>query len=254
MKFSTILHSIALATIAGTAAADGIQPYKAETIQPRNAETVQPRNAETIQPRNAATIQSRTADAVQPYRAPAATSTAVQGQSVSAWKWQKLANTGVAGGGLGRGTELSNIRCAGLSCSAYQDTGGGWVIRGEGGFPEIPGTMLDVRLMNLGTKKAQADTRRRGVFSDGSFWDLVDTYRLPAGSYAVFYVLGKNEQPFAAITFDLKRHADGGSSRPAAAKNAAGANQDLGNQWQKNALCLGAAAMNPDVRCVPAGQ
>jgi hypothetical protein len=266
MKSFVILPCIALAAIAVTVQADDIQPYraepvkpyKAEAVKPYRADTIQPRNADAVQPRNAETIQPRNAGTVQPYRAPAIASTAVQGARVSEWNWQKIANTGVANGGLGRGAHLVNIRCAGLACSAYQETGGGWAIRGEGGFPEISGSMLDVRLMNLGTKRAQADARRRGVFSDGSFWDIVSTYQLPAGSYAVFYVDAARDKPFAAVTFDVQRHAavaDAAAKQQgaAAAGNAGGANQNLINQYQRNALCLGAAAMNPDVRCVPGG-
>jgi hypothetical protein len=265
MKSFAIPFCIALAAVAHTVSADDIQPYKANTIQPfkaesvqpRNADAVQPRNADTVQPRNANAVQPRNAEAVKPRSAATVTNTAVQGGRVSEWNWQKIGNTGVANGGLGRGAQLTNIRCAGLACSAYQETSGGWVIRGEGGFPEMSSSMLDIRLMNLGTKRAQTDTRHRGVFSDGSFWDIISTYDLPAGSYAVFYVDGRKDKPFAAITFDVQRHAvaaGSGSKQDGAAKNTAtGANQELINQHQRNALCLGAAAMNPDIRCVPGG-
>lgn len=228
----------------------------AQDIQPRYAEPVKPRYAEPVRPRHAESQPGRGAQDVSPYEAPRARSTAVQGSRVSEWNWQRLDNSGM-GAGLGRNTQLTDIRCAGLACRLEQSTGGGWTIMGDGGFPDVAGTWLDIRLVNLATRQSQVEPRRRGVFTDGKFWDVIDTYKLPAGDYAVFYEVPGQNRVLAAMMFTMRRDAQaeraeqaGRANRPPAAP---GANAQAIQKAQQNALCLGAAAMNPDVRCVPGG-
>lgn len=239
----------------GGAAAQDIQPRYAESVKPYYAEPVKPRNAEPVRPRYAEPVQPRGAQDVQPYEAPRAANTAVRGSRVSEWHWQKLDNSGL-GAGLGRNTQLTDIRCAGLACRLEQSSGGGWTIKGEGGFPDVAASWLDIRLINLATRQAQVEPRRRGVFSDGNFWDIVDTYKLPAGDYAVFYEVSGQSRVVAAILFTMRRDAQAEKAERTGRANApsgAPANAQAIQKAQQNALCLGAAAMNPDVRCVPGG-
>jgi len=153
---------------------------------------------------------------------------------------------------LGRNTQVTDIRCAGLMCKFFESTGGGWVIQGEGGFPDVGGKSLDVQLFNLHTRKLQVDARFRGVFSNGRFWDSIETYDLPAANYAVFYKVAGEERVVAAMLFNVRRSAAAAAPAGQGKGKAAipSANAELIQRARRNALCLG-AAMNPDVRCVP---
>lgn len=221
-----------------------------------SAQDIQPRYAEPVRPRYAEPVQPRAAQEARPYEAPRAQGTAVQGSRVSEWNWQKLGNSGM-GAGLGRNTQLTDIRCAGLACRLEQSTAGGWTIMGDGGFPNEAGTWLDIRLINLATRQSQVEPRRRGVFTDGKFWDVIDTYKLPAGDYAVFYEVPGQNRVLAAMMFTMRRDAQAErAERAERANRPAGtppANAEAIQRARQNALCLGAAAMNPDVRCVPSG-
>ncbi|TWI14290.1 hypothetical protein [Aerolutibacter ruishenii] len=231
-------------------------------VQPRMADAVQPRSADAVRSR-AADVPSRTADPIQPRVAPAVVqreATPVADTAVAAeartWQWQRVGDTAVAGEGVAHGMRLANIRCAGVACRAFEDSAGGWVIRAEGGFPGAAGAALQVLLVNAATRQPQVPERARGVFSDGRFWDQVETWRLPAGTYGVFYNDRARDQVLASIVFDVARSpvaaASGdrrGTGGKQAADTAAGrrAAQEAALKLQR---CLAMAASNPDVVCV----
>lgn len=243
MKFAVLIPGTALALLAGIANAQGITARNADAVQPRNAGTIQPRAATAVP------VASQ-ADAVSPRYAPMVASTAVQGQRPSAWRWQTLGNTEVAGEGVARGSQLTDIRCAGLACRAYQDSAGAWVIRAEGGFPEAAGRTLEVRLMNTRTRQPQADSRNRGIFSDGSFRDQIDTDRLPPGSYAVFYLWNEKDHVFASVTFDVLRHAGTSTGERSGTGMTSDNRRALRETALQNQRCL-TLAINSDIRCTP---
>ena len=181
--------------------------------------------------------------------------TAVAGTSPKAWQWMQAGNTGIAGDGVARGSQLKNLRCACVICHVYQDSAGAWTVRAEGGFPQANGRTLEVLVMNTQSQAQEGNSRNRGIFADGSFWDQLDSGRLPAGSYAVFYHWKEKDQVLAAMTFDVLRHDTGGSgtagkqrANPAGDPYASQRAQDVARQNQR---CLAMAATNPDVRCVP---
>jgi hypothetical protein len=219
------------------AAAAQIQPRMADAVQPRHAEPVRPRSPEVV---------ARPAEPVSPRPTDTRADTAVVG-AVRDWRWQSLADT-TLGDGVGRGTRLANIRCAGVACQVFADSAGGWVIRAEGGFPRSAGQRLQVLLINAATQKPEVPERGRGVFSDGRFWDQVDTWQLPAGRYAVFYNDTASDRMLAAVRFDLERQAvasaDGG--RPAGQVGQAGQAAFQARELQR---CLAMAATNPDIVC-----
>lgn len=267
MPIDFILRALLLTAIAATAGAQDIAPRNADTIQARQAETIQPRQvqpraADPVQPRYAPSIQSRPAETMRSYEAPTVQprptptvqDTAVKGTSPNAWQWMRAGDTGIAGDGVARGSQLKNVRCAGVTCRVYQDTAGAWTIRAEGGFPEATGRTLEVILMNTQTQGQEGNSRTRGIFSDGSFWDQLDSGRLPAGSYAVFYRLPEQDQVLAALTFDVLKHetsaAASGNQRGTTA-NDPYASQRAQDAARQNQRCLAMAATNPDVRCVP---
>lgn len=259
-SIASLLLLGSLATVAGTQTiaprqAEAVQPRQAEAL-PSRAEAVQARQAEAVQPRQAEAVQPRHADPVSPppimpIRAPAAArDTAVQGRPGN-WQWQDLGHSSVAGDGVARGSQLKNVRCAGVACRMFADSAGAWVIRAEGGFPQVAGNTLEVLLMNLQTRRAQVDSRARGVFSDGSFWDQLDTWQLPAGSYALFYKRNQPEQVLATITFDVEKHERASTvAAPTGAANGAAERQRLREAALRNQRCLTMAATNPDVTCV----
>jgi len=234
--------------------AETIQPYQAPAIQPYRADTVKPTYTPPNRTRPAETLPSYEAPAVQPRPTPTVQDTAVKGTSPKAWQWMRAGDTGIAGDGVARGSQLKNVRCAGVTCRVYQDTAGAWTVRAEGGFPETSGRTLEVLVMNTQTQGQEGNSRTRGIFSDGSFWDQLDSGRLPAGSYAVFYRLPEQDQVLAALTFDVLRHetsaAAGGNQRGSAA-NDPYASQRTQDAARQNQRCLAMAATNPDVRCVP---
>lgn len=269
MKFVAIVQSLLFGAFASAASAQGIEPRNAGAVQPRQAEPVSPRQ---VQSRPAEAVVSRPAPVLQvpasaaalpaaapvepvaPRRAPTVASTAVRGGSPKAWHWQAVGDTGVAGDGVARGSQLSDIRCAGVSCRAYQDSAGAWNIRAEGGFPEMAGRAFEVLLMNTRTERAQADGRARGVFANGGFWDQIDTARLPAGSYAVFYHWAEKDRVLAAITFDVRHQASTGEAtagQTAGSKPGGGGKLSQIETAQQNQRCLAMAATNPDIRCTP---
>lgn len=263
MRPFSIASLLLLGSLTTAAGAQTIAPRQAEAVQPRQAEAVpsraeavQPRQAEAVQPRQAEAVQPRHADPVSPpptmpTRAPAAArDTAVQGRPDN-WQWQNLGHSGVAGDGVARGSQLKNVRCAGVACRMFADSAGAWVIRAEGGFPQAAGSTLEVLLMNLQTRRAQVDSRARGVFSDGSFWDQLDTWQLPAGSYALFYKRNQPEQVLATITFDVEKHERAPTSAaPTGSAGGAAERQRLREAAISNQRCLAMAASNPDVTCV----
>lgn len=251
MNAAPLTLCVALAMLAGQAWAQGIAPRNADPVQPRQADPVLPRSASERPPPVSAPPIS--APAVTPRSATPVNSTAVQGTNPKAWRWQSLGDTEVAGDGVARGSQLRDIRCAGLACRVYQDSAGAWTIRAEGGFPEMAGRTFNVMLMNSQTQRLQTDSRQRGVFSDGNFWDQIDTWRLPAGSYAVFYHWPEQDKVFAAIAFDVRQ----APARPSNSGGTGGAaplgkNQQAINAAQQNQRCLAMAATNPDIRCEPA--
>lgn len=181
--------------------------------------------------------------------------TAVVGTSIKVWQWMQVADTGIAGDGVARGSQVKSLRCAGVACRVYQDTAGAWTIRAEGGFPQASGQTLDVLVMSRQTQGQEGDNRSRGVFSDGRFWDQFDTWRLPAGSYVVFYHWKERDQVLAAMAFDLVRHETSANAnagqRQVDPAGAAAARQKALKVARENQRCLAMAATNPDVRCVP---
>lgn len=239
--------------LAGIAASADIG---AQGITPRNADAVQPRFAEPVRQRAAgdAAAPDRS-PAVTPRPAPMAGNTAVAGASPKAWQWTEAGDTGIAGDGVARGSQMKNLRCAGVACRVYQDTAGAWAVRAEGGFPQAGGRTLEVLVMDTRSQAQQGDSRNRGIFSDGSFWDQLDTGRLPVGSYAVFYLLKEKDLVLAAMTFDILRHETAGgtpANRPQRdPTDEARARQKAQNIARENQRCLAMAATNPDVRCVP---
>lgn len=249
MAPSLMLRCLLLAGIAASANA------VAQDIVPRNADAVRPRQSEAVQSRAAEAVPSRQASTVQPRVAPMVRDTAVVGSSTKAWQWMEVDDTGIAGDGVARGSQVKNLRCAGVACRVYQDTAGAWTIRAEGGFPQASGQTLDVLVMSRQTQDQDGDSRGRGVFSDGRFWDQFDTGRLPAGSYVVFYHWKEKDQVLAAIAFDLLRHetSAGASSnrRRVDPADDAAARQKALKVARENQRCLAMAATNPDVRCVP---
>jgi len=251
----SIASVLLLGSLAGAAGAQAVAPRHAEAVQPRQAEAT-PSRAEAVQARHAESVRPRHAEAapsapVAATRAPAAArDTAVQGQPGN-WQWQNLGHSDVAGDGVARGTQLKNVRCAGVACRLFEDSAGAWVIRAEGAFPQVAGVTLEALLMNLQTRRAQVDSRARGVFSDGSFWDQLDTWQLPAGSYALFYKRNQPEQVLAAVTFDVEKHQRATTdTAPTGTTGSAAERQRLREAALRNQRCLAMAATNPDVTCV----
>lgn len=248
MASSLMLYCLLFAGIAAGADA------AAQDIVPRNADAVRPRQSEAVQSRAAEAVPSRQASTVQPREASMVRDTAVVGTSTKAWQWMQVGDTGIAGDGVARGSQVRNLRCAGVACRVYEDSAGAWTIRAEGGFPLASGQTLDVLVMSTQTKEQEGDSRSRGVFSDGRFWDQFDTWRLPAGGYVVFYHWKEKDRVLAAMAFDLVRHATGDSTaaghrRVDPANDAA--RQKALKTARENQRCLAMAATNPDVRCVP---
>lgn len=235
MRFLLVAQSMLLAAVAAGASAQGIVSRPAEAVQPRHAPAVQPREASAVQPRLSAPLSS----------------TAVEGRPAD-WRWTSAGDTGIAGEGVARGSQLKNVRCAGVACRVFEDSAGAWTVRAEGGFPAAQGRTLEVLVMDTQTRQQQGASRMRGVFSDGSFWDQLDTARLPPGSYAVFYRWAERDQVLAAMTFDVLRHtapaAGTSSGTPAGDAHARQRARDTALQNQR---CLAMAATNPDIRCVP---
>lgn len=172
----------------------------------------------------------------------------MQGQPGN-WPWQNLGHSDVAGDGVAHGTPLKNVRCAGVTCRLFEDSAG--AIRAEGAFPQVAGVTLEALLMNSQTRRAQVDSRARGVFSDGSFWDQLDTWQPPAGSYTLFYKRNQPEQVPAAVTFDVEKHrrATTGTA-PTGTAGSTAERQQLREAALRNQRCLAMAAANPDVTCV----
>lgn len=258
MRAHLVSLCILLAGIVASAAvgAQGIAPRTADAVRPRQAETIQPRFAEPTQPRAIDSSASPDqAPAVRPRTAPIARNTAVAGSSPKAWEWMQADDTGIAGDGVARGSQMKNLRCAGVACRVYQDTAGAWTVRAEGGFPQAGGQSLEVLVMDTRSQQQQGTGRNRGVFSDGSFWDQLDTGRLPAGSYAVFYLWKEKDLVLAAMTFDFLRHETGSGStadrQHRTPADDARARQKAQDAARANQRCLAMAATNPDVRCVP---
>jgi hypothetical protein len=243
MKY-VLLRALLIGGFCAAAQADGVTPRYSDAAQPRQAEAVLPRNAPPVQPRQAAAVELRHAPAVQ--------GTAVQGNS-SEWRWQNAGDSAVAGDGVARGSQLKEVQCAGVTCRIVESTAGAWEIRAEGGFPEASGRTLDVLVVDAQTRKPATGARNRGVFSDGRFWDQLDTYRLPPGKYAVFYKWHDKNKVLAAITFDVLNHevAARGKTHSGHAGNDANARQRAKDIALQNQRCLAMAAGNSDIRCVP---
>ncbi len=237
-----------LGALVSTGQTHAVTPRYSEAVQPRHAEAVQPRHVEATPPRQDSAPPPRHADAVQPRYTPPAQDTAVVGQP-NQWRWQEVGHTGIAGPGVARGSQLKNIRCAGVACRVYEDTAGAWTIRAEGGFPDAQGRTLEVLVMDTRTGKPVADSRYRGVFSDGNFWDQLTTWELPVGSYAVFYHWGEQDQVLAAVTFDALKHASASTSGKTS-KTSARPSRSAVEAALQNQRCLAMQASNPDVRCV----
>lgn len=254
--FAALCILLAGITTSTAVGAQGITPRNADAVRPRQAETIQPRFAEPAQQRAADSVTSPDqAPAVRPRTAPMARNTAVAGSSPKAWGWMQAGDTDIAGDGVARGSQLKNLRCAGVACRVYQDTAGAWTVRAEGGFPQAGGLTLEVLVMDTGSQQQHSAGRNRGVFSDGRFWDQLDTGRLPAGSYAVFYLWKEKDQVLAAMTFDFLRHETASGSAADRQQHApaddARARQNAQDAARANQRCLAMAATNPDVRCVP---
>lgn len=235
-------------------AAQGVTPRNADAVRPRQAEAVQPRFTDTP-PTAGSGVSPDQVPAVRSRTAPMTRNTAVAGGSPKAWTWMQVGDTGIAGDGVARGAQMRNLRCAGVTCRVYQDTAGAWTVRAEGGFPHASGQTLEVLVMDTRSQQQQGSSRNRGVFSDGNFWDQLDTGRLADGSYAVFYLWKEKDLVLAAMTFDVLRHEAGGSpvagQRQRTPADDARARQQAQDAARANQRCLAMAATNPDVRCVP---
>lgn len=255
-RLRALACALPLAVLAAPAAfAQGITPFQAEPVRPRTAEAVKPRPAPPVQP-----VRARPVAPVAPVRpSPAADDPAppVAGGELAPdaadWRWQRVSAPPPAGG-VGRGMWLENVACAGARCEAFESTGGDPSIRVEARFANAAGSWLDVSTMREGDS-APREQRRRGAFSDGSFNDLVSTYRLEPGRYVVGYAVPGASRLLAAVRFDVRKPAtgasDSGGRTGAAARPVPNADGHAAAERQRRLqACLMQAATNPDVRCV----
>lgn len=239
----------AMATLSASSAS-------AQEVAPRAAAAVQPRFSPPVQPRHAPPPAERAPDAAAPTGASTpATARSDAPTDARRGRWQALGDTEVAGDGVAKGSQLRNIRCAGLACRVFQDSAGAWTLRAEAALPELAGQTLAVLLIDNASRQPLGEMRERGVFSDGRFWDQVDTWKLPAGSYTVAYRAQAPNRILAAVSFEVRRAptVDGGATG-GAGEGAAGGVEDARRQRlieaaRQRQRCLALAATNPDLRC-----
>lgn len=182
--------------LAGSVFAQGVTPRFAEPVRPRTATAVEPRNATAVEPRAAAPVIN----------------TAVAGKA-SEWHWQALGDTPVGQAAFGKGLQLKDVRCAGVTCRVYESdpknaTGSGWMIQVKGGFPDAGGsTAITSKLIDMDTRKA-VEIAATGNMSDGSFSKVISTETLANGNYVMAYQRAGTGRTLAAVMFSVVHHAD----------------------------------------------
>lgn len=176
------------------------------TVPLLSSAQVQPRFAEPVTARHAPVVQPITSPGVEPRRTEQVQDTSVPEGSTRNWTWQQLPSTHATDAGLaGGGSQLTNIRCAGVTCRLIErggPVGDGWTVSAAGGFPTDGPNGVVAALASMDTREI-IESRQKGNMADGSFSDLIPIGRLAAGNYLVSYRRISTNRVLGAVMFTV---------------------------------------------------